>query len=126
MICPVCNSEMIIQELHQVEVDHCLGCHGIWLDQGELEMLLAGDDQQDPLIASFKVAVTHEKPRKCPICKNQMEKLHAGDDRNLVMIDQCSKKHGIWFDAGELHHLLESSETPETKIISLLKEMFPL
>ena len=31
---------MITLELEDVEIDHCLDCGGIWLDAGELELLL--------------------------------------------------------------------------------------
>ena len=40
MDCPVCKDAMIVMELNEVEIDHCLSCSGIWLDAGELELLL--------------------------------------------------------------------------------------
>ena len=45
MDCPVCKNAMITMELDEVEVDHCLDCGGIWLDSGELEMLLDGSNE---------------------------------------------------------------------------------
>ena len=35
MQCPVCNRPMISLELHEVEVDHCVACGGVWLDSGD-------------------------------------------------------------------------------------------
>jgi len=40
MDCPVCKNAMITLELEEVEIDHCTNCGGIWLDAGELELLL--------------------------------------------------------------------------------------
>ena len=45
MDCPVCkDSAMIVLEMDEVEVDYCTECEGIWLDAGELEILL-GDER---------------------------------------------------------------------------------
>jgi Zn-finger nucleic acid-binding protein len=40
MDCPVCQDAMITLELSDVENDYCTDCGGIWLDAGELELLL--------------------------------------------------------------------------------------
>jgi uncharacterized protein len=109
---------MIIQELQQVEVDHCCDCHGIWLDEGELEML--SGDIQDSILSGFKQAESAEMSRKCPICQARMTKMETGN----VILDQCPKNHGIWFDKGELLELIQSSEHQNSKLIALLKTMF--
>ena len=77
MDCPVCREVMITLELNEVEIDHCLVCGGIWLDAGELEMLLGDSDKAKAMLASFKSADDGgaEKPRKCPICLKKMEKV---------------------------------------------------
>ena len=38
MDCPNCSDPMVVLEIEQVELDHCLSCGGVWLDAGELEM----------------------------------------------------------------------------------------
>ena len=48
MLCPVCDDEMLILELDGVEIDCCDECRGIWLDEGELE-LLADVNQESEL-----------------------------------------------------------------------------
>lgn len=46
--CPVCGATMQKKTVnHGVEVDYC-DWHGIWLDAGELERLLAHQQQVDP------------------------------------------------------------------------------
>ncbi|MHC4346893.1 MAG: TFIIB-type zinc ribbon-containing protein, partial [Planctomycetota bacterium] len=74
MDCPVCENAMITLELADVEIDYCTDCGGIWLDAGELEMLLDNPQQAKQLLDSFKVdAKCPEKPRKCPICRKKMQ-----------------------------------------------------
>lgn len=46
MICPVCKEPMVVLELDQVEIDHCINCGGIWFDAGELELLLETEKER--------------------------------------------------------------------------------
>ena len=46
MNCPVCKNPMVVLELDQIEIDHCLHCGGIWLDAGELELLLETEEDK--------------------------------------------------------------------------------
>jgi uncharacterized protein len=39
MRCPRCGANLKEVEHHQVKVDRCSECKGVWLDAGELEML---------------------------------------------------------------------------------------
>jgi len=41
LLCPRCRALMDIEKADDVEVDVCLGCHGVWLDSGELDALEA-------------------------------------------------------------------------------------
>ena len=124
MTCPACNAEMIIQELNHIEVDHCFDCHGIWLDQGELELLLGEGSSGDTLVSTFRKTTTAERSRPCPVCHKKMEKVQAGTDQEPVLLDRCPK-HGLWFDAGELQQILHASERyRDSRLANLLKEMF--
>ncbi len=40
MTCPRCNVSLIIADRQGVEIDHCPQCRGIWLDRGELDVLI--------------------------------------------------------------------------------------
>ena len=84
MDCPVCKSAMIVLELDEVEVDYCTDCEGIWLDAGELELLLGGAAASDALLGSFQSAKTAEQKRKCPICLKKMDKVLVGDAAGLA------------------------------------------
>jgi ribosomal protein L37AE/L43A len=40
MKCPKCGYDLVHEDYHGVEVDHCRKCHGIWFDAGEARSLL--------------------------------------------------------------------------------------
>ncbi len=62
MDCPVCKSAMITLELAKVEIDYCTGCKGVWLDAGELEMLLEDKGKAKKLIQL--ICQRYEQQRK--------------------------------------------------------------
>jgi len=125
MNCPVCRNEaMIILELKGVEIDYCLNCKGIWLDSGELELLLGNSEETQKFLNSFKVdKVTSERKLKCPICSHKMEKILVGNEQ--VLIDKCKSGDGIWFDSGELEEVLRMGTIGKNdKVYILLKDIF--
>lgn len=126
MTCPHCGEEMIVLELDQVEIDYCLACEGIWLDAGELEMLLDGGGEKDQLLSSFLPGQKiRERKKRCPICRKKMDKVLAGHNHETVLLDNCPRGHGLWFDSGELHQILSIGGLAESsKVVILLKDMF--
>jgi len=127
MDCPLCDeSAMITLELNEVEIDYCTKCKGIWLDAGELELLLGQEQEAKELIDSFKIdSESTEKLRKCPICYKKMYKIIVGSSKPALLIDKCRKGHGLWFDEGELHDIFERAQLDENnKIKALLTDMF--
>ncbi len=126
MNCPVCRNEaMIVLELKGVEIDYCLNCKGIWLDSGELELLLGNIEETKEFLNSFIVdTITSERKLKCPICSHKMEKILVGNEEK-VRIDKCKNGDGIWFDAGELEEVLRMGTIGKNdKVYILLKDMF--
>jgi len=125
MICPVCNNSMVVLELEQIEIDYCIDCGGIWLDAGELELMLETESERNRIINLFKKAGPgKEKSYNCPICGKRMLKFDIGEEEK-VKIDKCKRNHGLWFDKGELQKVVEfGSVDKENKIINLLKDMF--
>ena len=126
MDCPVCKNAMITMELAEVEIDYCTGCEGIWLDGGELELLLGNGGKSKAFINSFsKAAESGEKQRRCPICDKRMEKIIVGHEKPMLLIDRCVKGDGLWFDRGELNEIIDKAELDEdNKIKQLLADMF--
>jgi Zn-finger nucleic acid-binding protein len=125
MKCPVCGVPAIVLEIDQIEIDHCIKCGGVWLDGGELELLLEGAEQREKLLGSFQIDVeTKEKKIRCPICSKKMEKVLCGFD-NKIRIDKCSDHDGIWFDKGELYEVISLGGFPSgDRVFSLLNDIF--
>ena len=45
LTCPKCASELRTYERNRVLVDQCTGCGGLFLDRGELEKLVAAENE---------------------------------------------------------------------------------
>ncbi len=117
---------MITLELRDVEIDYCTDCNGIWLDAGELELLLGEQEKAKQLLDSFKIhSNSTEKIRKCPICDKKMKKVIVGPSKPTLLIDKCRKGDGLWFDKGELNDIFDRAELDkDNKIQKLLTDMF--
>jgi len=63
MKCPNCNETLLMTERHQVEIDYCPSCRGIWLDKGELDKLLQFVSQQGDKPESQDRDRYHERPQ---------------------------------------------------------------
>ena len=127
MDCPVCKENaMITLELNEVEIDYCTVCNGIWLDAGELELLLGEPEKARHLLDSFRIDLkSTEKIRKCPICDKKMQKVIVGSSKPTLLIDKCRKGDGLWFDKGELQDNFNRAQLDkDNKIQKLLTEMF--
>ncbi len=126
MDCPVCRAAMIVLEVEEVEIDYCTDCAGIWLDAGELELLLETPEQAKAVMASFSPAQSDETPRKCPICLKKMDKVLVGEEGGKrELIDRCHKAHGLWFDRGELQQILKMGLfDSDRRIQKLLGDLF--
>ena len=126
MDCPTCRNAMITLELADVETDHCVGCGGIWLDAGELELLMDDQEKAKALLASFQEAPAHtEALRPCPICDKKMAKIVVGRADPILLIDKCRRGDGLWFDGGELQDVLARAQLdPDSRIPVLLADMF--
>jgi Zn-finger nucleic acid-binding protein len=126
MDCPSCGNAMITLELADVEIDHCVACGGIWLDAGELQLLMDDSRKAAELLASFQEdASAAEKPRKCPICDKKMAKIIVGRAKPILLIDKCRRGDGLWFDQGELKGILDRGQLDEdSRIQKLLADIF--
>ncbi len=135
MICPVCKSDMIVVEYHNIELDYCTDCKGVWFDSGELELILKSYHIED--IEPFLENITNspdthsaEKKRRCPICSRRMKRKTIGEQPQLL-IDICGEGHGLWFDGGEIAQLIgqlvgkpQATKKSANEVISFLEEVF--
>ena len=117
MLCPVDKKQMIILEYNNVELDYCPICEGVWLDQGELELLL---EMSDKRIDLSDIHDSEKSKRRCPRCRKKMIKENFPGTE--VEVDICIRDGGIWLDKGELFEIAKSISS--TEILKQTKEFF--
>ncbi len=126
MLCPVCDTEMIILEFNMIEIDFCTLCGGVWLDEGELELLLSPENGNcaavSGIISDLKKCTVTGGARKCPVCRKKMVPVELST-KPPVEIDKCPRNHGLWFDKGELEQVMASSGA-NGRISDFLKSVF--
>jgi Zn-finger nucleic acid-binding protein len=109
MRCPKCGSLLQAQQIGEVEVDQCTSCHGIWLDLGELPLLL---DRPAVPRGNGRVApvIWDTVSGSCPRCggEGHMTRITSLKRPDVVM-DSCPVCYGIWLDGGELSKLAAQS-----------------
>jgi len=117
---------MITLELDEIEIDYCTVCNGIWLDAGELELLLGEPEKAGQLLDSFRIdSKFTEKIRKCPICDKNMQKVVVDSGKPALLIDKCRRGDGLWLDKGELNDIFNRAKLDkDNKIQKLLTDMF--
>jgi Zn-finger nucleic acid-binding protein len=135
MICPACKYDMIVVEYHNIELDYCSNCKGVWFDSGELELLLKSQGLKEPKsffdgIMNSQEGASSEEKRNCPICGRKMKKKPIGGQPE-ILIDACRNSHGLWFDGGEVTQLIRrlAGEHPREHgskghVINFLEEVF--
>ncbi len=111
MKCPICeNIELKSVILHNVEVDYCPNCLGLWFEREELRW--AKDEKDENLRwldidlwkdeKKFKITV---EIKLCPECRIPLYELEYGDSK--VKVDLCNICQGIWLDRGEFKNIID-------------------
>jgi len=125
---------MMVVEYQQIELDYCPHCRGVWFDQGELELALltAGIGDAARLLQDTlrtPAAGSKELPRKCPICGKKMQKSRPGGSGG-VLLDVCGQGDGLWFDGGEVDHLVKilteqlPASAAQRRVFSFMQNVF--
>jgi Zn-finger nucleic acid-binding protein len=132
MKCPVDKSVLMVVEHRKIELDYCLKCSGVWLDAGELELLISvlrseGANLSDSDLLAPNKSPSLQAKRRCPICGRKMDKIWMGNSPK-VLIDSCPEGDGLWFDRGELQRIIHEMEVPGSvgspNVVTFLGEAF--
>jgi len=110
MLCPVCREELIIVEFEDVELDACPDCRGLWFDAQELHQLFEAAGVPEHLCRleeRLEQLPRAEARRRCPRCGGRLVPVRAPSEAQEVILDECPRGHGLWFDHGELNTLLD-------------------
>jgi Zn-finger nucleic acid-binding protein len=128
--CPACGTEHLLGSRTlgspPVGILECHTCGGLWIGVETFEVLTermkVEAAKQVADLPTAPASATREKTegasagnsqraqlgplyRTCPMCRRMMARRNYAR-RSGVIVDTCNE-HGIWFDAGELHSLLQ-------------------
>ena len=115
--CPHCGTDrnLTSRRVENLTFLECPGCAGLWLEHSTISHVTrrarAEAAPYDPValrhaLTEFRAGLK-QKPivyHPCPVCLTQMGRTNWGHASGVV-VDQCPQ-HGIWFDHGELEHIL--------------------
>jgi Zn-finger nucleic acid-binding protein len=104
--CPHCRNVMHERTVADGTLLECEKCHGMWIDTGAFERLCRNREAQATVLTQGQdlkpppgAAGVHY--RHCVACNKIMNRVNFGRVSGTI-IDVC-KGHGAFFDAGELH-----------------------
>jgi Zn-finger nucleic acid-binding protein len=101
--------------LGDVPLDECGNCFGLWTDTESFKQICADRERQSLLlgnVAQFESIGSAElevRYLKCPRCLTLMNRVNFSKCSGVI-IDVC-RAHGVWFDANELHHIVQFIQT---------------
>lgn len=99
--CPRCHSRLNIESVNGIEVDHCYGCGGSFLDAGEESAGIgaaADPAQWTPSTAHKSRAPSH---LRCPADREQLHTHTVAFEDEQVAVELCYQCRGMWLDRGE-------------------------
>lgn len=100
--CPNCGTEMQKKNDPDITTDVCPECHGVWLDEGELNVLASGMAGDIEFNSIDKHVPKDQFPaRQCPKCSNQSLLKENILRYSEVIIDHCPNCNGFFLDSGE-------------------------
>ena len=111
---------MIIVEFENIELDTCVSCRGLWFDAQELGQLfeLAGVPEQICELELQIDRLSHAgSRRKCPRCRRRLEPVRTPSALGDLILDECPRGDGLWFDKGELEFLLQALLGDDTRAL---------
>lgn len=103
LACEPCAAPLHELRLGTVRVDVCLGCHGLWLDRGELHELLARPPTRLKAESVRPAAEATQGFRDCPHCRRRLDRVLSSGATLL----RC-RDHGVWLPAATLLTLLRA------------------
>jgi uncharacterized protein len=109
MNCPNDNEKLEKVLFHDVEVDYCPKCLGIWFDKDELRMAKDNKDEQLNWVdvdlwrdkAKFQISQVN---KQCPIDRTGLREVRYDDSKTKV--DFCKMCGGVWLDRGEFKQII--------------------
>jgi membrane associated rhomboid family serine protease len=117
ILCPHCRHNSLEPlHHHDIELDACLHCGGLWFDRYELDKIVHLYDPNYPRKGAIvdtlgpPIAATQ---KKCPRCQDAALYTYEFEQGRDLKIDVCPACEGIWLEKGELDQAKIFYEIPE-------------
>ncbi len=110
MVCPNCKIELEKAILHNVEIDYCPKCLGIFFEEDELKWAKDAKDKDlnwldiDLWKDETKFKISPEN-KLCSRCRLPLYEISYGESK--IKVDVCNLCYGIWLDRGEFKRIIE-------------------
>ena len=119
MNCPKCHARMEKVTHHDIEVDRCTNCRGIWFDLLERENLARLEDSEQIDIGDPDVGARWNEIERinCPVCGTRMIAMVDAEQPH-VWYEACKSCSGVFLDAGEFADLKERT------LLDRLRDLF--
>ena len=123
MNCPKCAAQMVSTAVSantaeknsaKVTVEVCLGCKGVWLDDGELNAFA----RPGKMLSDFSakgLLFARDSLLSCPKCESKSMQLGQIPEFEYK-VDACATCHGLFF---EEHEFLKINGTAATRIATV-------
>jgi Zn-finger nucleic acid-binding protein len=112
--CPRCAAPLHARRIHDIVVDECAACLGLFLDHVAIKRIVVDRAQAraEALLGTLPHAEVSALPRAgqklylpCPICHTVMNRRLFATGTGII-IDTC-RAHGTFFDVGELPLIID-------------------
>jgi Zn-finger nucleic acid-binding protein len=114
MKCPSCEKICTQETYEEITIDVCPKCQGVWLDHGEMELIISKREEKfssqeveavNRLCGVSGVSEEDEsRELSCPKCEEKMKTLNYNYSSGII-VDRCPKQCGVWLDADELEKI---------------------
>ena len=109
--------------IHEIEVDLCPNCGGVWLDKGEIWRLRQLQPEE---IRDFETPALERLPARahhpaCPVCARPLHPFKYAGGR--IELETCVNLDGIWIEDRQLELLADLAKPPlEARLLAQEEE----
>ena len=129
--CPDCRQTLKTESFHNIFVEVCADCEGVWFDADEIKRLLAADpialtaleERCHPSVTQHKA---HQGVLFCPGCDGLLHVYHYQYD-SPIELQACLDCGGFWVEEKQLgkmqqwlqaHHHSETTEEKRSRMLA--------
>jgi Zn-finger nucleic acid-binding protein len=115
--CPKCAAAMETVAFHDIHVDRCTACRGLWFDALEKDHLDELEDSASIDIGQPGADSATVVKMNCPVCHTRMIEM-VDQKAPTIHFESCKVCYGLFFDAGKYR------EHKEHQTVGFFRDLF--